>query len=493
MKGLAVVFLALFVALLSQANASSFVNFGVRASSAPIGSINLPTVGLTALYSVLQQRGYAGPCLRVQRTSDNAQLDIQFLNGVCDVASAMTFAGAGSAFVIKWYDQTGNGYHATASVGNAPKFSSVNIYGSIPGISINPDNSNQMFDLPTALTMDSRNQTEISVQMMESAGFSLGQAAVWLIGADTNKGVALSMNVLNDKIFYAGTSADTGFYSYSSQPSVTAVTASATGKTYQLNSQLKTGIGATLAATTTGGFIGNLARGGGNEYWGQQYILAIYSTVISQPTLASNISTLMTKFNIPTTYNYRIVFDGDSITRGVGAILFQNNPYQTKPLLNSSVYIRTIGVDGTNLSMMRSNEPQSITGSYDASLTKNVVLISGGTNDICNSGSNGTTLFTGTLEPYVATAKAAGYQVVVGTLIYNTLCSAGQNTERIAYNNLVRANNVTDGYVIADYDAITQLQFPQTPGYSADGTHPTTIGYSLMATTASNALNTIIP
>lgn len=55
---------------------------------------------------------YAGPCLRVRRSSDNAQLDIGFAGGHLDVSALLAFVGTASGTVATWYDQSGNGRHA---------------------------------------------------------------------------------------------------------------------------------------------------------------------------------------------------------------------------------------------------------------------------------------------------------------------------------------------------------------------------------------------
>lgn len=49
---------------------------------------------------------YTGACIRVQRSSDNTQQDIGFLNGFLDTASLNTFVGVGTGTVVTWYDQS---------------------------------------------------------------------------------------------------------------------------------------------------------------------------------------------------------------------------------------------------------------------------------------------------------------------------------------------------------------------------------------------------
>lgn len=53
---------------------------------------------------------------RVRRSSDSAEQDIGFSGGLVDTAALLSFTGAGDGFVTTWYDQSGNGYHATQTV-----------------------------------------------------------------------------------------------------------------------------------------------------------------------------------------------------------------------------------------------------------------------------------------------------------------------------------------------------------------------------------------
>ena len=58
---------------------------------------------------------YTGPLIRVRRSSDDTELDIAASVDGIDSASLLTFVGAGSGYVTKIYDQSGNGNHATQS------------------------------------------------------------------------------------------------------------------------------------------------------------------------------------------------------------------------------------------------------------------------------------------------------------------------------------------------------------------------------------------
>jgi hypothetical protein len=69
----------------------------------------LPTVA----YSVRRiSKTYHGFCMRVRRSTDNAQLDIGFdVNGDLDTTYMKNFIGTATGYVAIWYDQTNSGRH----------------------------------------------------------------------------------------------------------------------------------------------------------------------------------------------------------------------------------------------------------------------------------------------------------------------------------------------------------------------------------------------
>jgi hypothetical protein len=49
-------------------------------------------------------------CIRIRRSSDNTEMDIGFFGNIIDNSAITIFVGSNSAYVVKWYDQSGNGY-----------------------------------------------------------------------------------------------------------------------------------------------------------------------------------------------------------------------------------------------------------------------------------------------------------------------------------------------------------------------------------------------
>jgi hypothetical protein len=71
----------------------------------------------TFAYSLRKLRSaYTGACLRVRRSSDNAEQDIGFVDNALDTASLLSFVGAGNGFVTTWYNQAQNTYNMVQTV-----------------------------------------------------------------------------------------------------------------------------------------------------------------------------------------------------------------------------------------------------------------------------------------------------------------------------------------------------------------------------------------
>jgi len=79
--------------------------------------------GAAAAYSLRKlSSSYSGSAIRVRRSSDNTEQDINFnVFGELDTVSLLDFAGAGDAFVKTWYSQTGSNDATQTATGSQPK------------------------------------------------------------------------------------------------------------------------------------------------------------------------------------------------------------------------------------------------------------------------------------------------------------------------------------------------------------------------------------
>ena len=84
-----------------------------------------------AAYSVRQLKGSATLCMRVQRTGDNAQADIGFVDGWLDETALSAHVGANTGLVIAFYDQSGNGIDLINMV--APKIVDAGVVNKVNG------------------------------------------------------------------------------------------------------------------------------------------------------------------------------------------------------------------------------------------------------------------------------------------------------------------------------------------------------------------------
>lgn len=74
---------------------------------------------------------YAGSAVRIRRSSDNAESDIGFTaGGDFDTSAAATHIGAGTGYIVTWYDQSGNGLDVTQSTADAqPTYAAAGLLG----------------------------------------------------------------------------------------------------------------------------------------------------------------------------------------------------------------------------------------------------------------------------------------------------------------------------------------------------------------------------
>jgi hypothetical protein len=99
---------------------------------------------------------YSGACLRVKRTSDNVEQDINFVssspNALLDTAALLTFAGANTCVVCRWYFQDGSGkYFEQTTIANMPRIvnaGTLDTRNSIPAIIF--DGNDDFMEVPSS-------------------------------------------------------------------------------------------------------------------------------------------------------------------------------------------------------------------------------------------------------------------------------------------------------------------------------------------------------
>lgn len=131
MKNLIILFLLVTHACIAQFNPIFFYK-----SSSRVAPVLDSYPGAKVAFSLRKVRtAYSGNCLRVRRSSDNAESDIGFNStGSIDSVSLLSFVGANDGFVTKWYDQSGNSLDAFQTINaNQPRIVLAGVIESING------------------------------------------------------------------------------------------------------------------------------------------------------------------------------------------------------------------------------------------------------------------------------------------------------------------------------------------------------------------------
>lgn len=91
---------------------------------------------------------YSGDCIKVRRSSDNAEQDIGFVNNYLDTNSLKTFVGANDGAVVTWYNQASDSFDLDSLSGNAPRIviaGDIHYEGNLPAIKYTDTNNERLF------------------------------------------------------------------------------------------------------------------------------------------------------------------------------------------------------------------------------------------------------------------------------------------------------------------------------------------------------------
>lgn len=101
------------------------------------GSLPLDNLSAEVAYSMrLLRTAYSGNCLRLRRSTDNAESDFGFVNGVVDTAGIATWLGAATGTLRAWYDQSGNGRDLVQATNAFQPRYQANVQNGIPCVRI---------------------------------------------------------------------------------------------------------------------------------------------------------------------------------------------------------------------------------------------------------------------------------------------------------------------------------------------------------------------
>jgi len=461
-------------------------------------SIKIPA-GANAIVAFKRFGDYNGPCIRVARASDGAQLDIGFdANGNVDTAAWAAFAGVSRTFIVTRYDQSGSGNHPTQpTAANRPTFVPSNAWEGM--LSCTHDSGpggsgpSKHLILPDTFTFNRQSQTVFIVEAPNStwnqnALFELGKDATTRMVVFTGTTPALRM------ICDAGGSIDIP-KTAQARPQILGWRFSPTAlTTYYKNTS--GAFAAKAAGTAIGGRLGGTTvNGTGFNYRGESYCFISYPRPLSDQEVADLRGALAAAYPAaaPQAFTRTLIIDGDSISEGYGATDLVNN---------FRILVRDLGAAGLDV------YNQSVFGTvsntiYDSRLTryagidkvagKTAALFCVGSNDI-NAGLTAANAWQDGngkgILPHILYMKSIGIAPAVGTILNRVPINGSPSklAELNALNATIRDNAATYGYPVADYAAIPQLANPSDVSMFPDGTHPSSPAYALMEQVARPAV-----
>lgn len=228
------------------------------------------------------------------------------------------------------------------------------------------------------------------------------------------------------------------------------------------------------------------------------YFLA-YNAAHSQSQMAEVCKSLQVQANrkgFPyTTAKKFVLFQGDSITSGLGVV---NGYAYLASMSNSIPHLNTaqIALGGRRLELDNGgvisvvNMLATVNGYLSVNSKTKVLSLLIGANDLgLGTYATGADYYAA-LKSCCLLIKSMGWKVCLGTIIANS--SSTINTKRNACNTLIRGDN-SFWDALADYD--TTAMGVDANGsdatYFIDGTHPTAYGHYLMAPVCATALNSL--
>lgn len=183
-------------------------------------------------------------------------------------------------------------------------------------------------------------------------------------------------------------------------------------------------------------------------------------------------------------YNYNIVADGNS---HVVADFYDSSVKQpvrdgvldavVTPDATQYDFIN-MGHNGWSTTDLSARAANDIDLLYESALTtNNIVIFWEGTNDISILGKTDVQAYAN-IKSYCQARKAAGWRVIVATIMPRNGGGANHETYRTSVNTSIRTNAISEGWAdaVADVGGDASLQNPSNTTYFRDGLHLTQAG-----------------
>lgn len=445
---------------------------GISAPSLPATLPSIATAPQTAYGTTILVSGYSGPCVRVRRASDATEQDIGFVNGVIDMAAAISFAAGSELTITTWYDQSANGFHATqTTVANQPRLRPENEWRDIQGITFDgfAESSGgtkvqKYLSLPVGVTTNRRAISEFKVIAPKS---SYNDVATRENGSTTTR--MIEYTALGAAgVSVTGSSAVTGTKFWRGNPSVNGFRANASNTIIYTDETIST-LAAPAAGSATGGVIGGTLANTDFPYRGEWFASVSYADDIGSTDADAVRAALKSAYSVSYDQTDLIVVEGDSGPEGTSDNFCFNTIRQVLPNLVRDVHMVNVAVHGTTASTEYARRAAKIAGANRTVTGKKILTLSMGSNDL-NASVTGANLYNNSVLPYVQYAQGLGFEVIVSTILPRVDFTEGgaKDNERLAYNQLLRDNEAAEGFYLADYVALPELE---TVAATADTTY----------------------
>lgn len=447
------------------------------------GALPLAAYGNARLTSA-----YSGPCWRVVRPSDSAELDIGFSGQWVDEAALSAFLGTETGRLRTWYDLTGNGLHmdqATAGLRAYVK----------PGLGVGGGAApvfmaTSEYTLPAGISLDRRNAEFCGV--LENPILK-SQWAAFEIGTVSNANLNIFGNAAGSM---QGRPSTTFAPKTQTKPSWYNQRGSSTGAVLEQDTESGTGAAPTTS-TSSGGFLGRIVPSG-YGLRGMLAFAAFYNRVLSIDERADIKTACDSLWDCISTGGV-LMLNGDSIlASSTAATLFDGIGHRLYPLLNNKPKVFNFSGGGEQLVNDLVGGTSNFTTDEGAVLSRytsdrRVVFVFKGTNDMGVAGRTPAQVYAD-LQSYCGSVRSGGGLVIVATLLPRTAYGLSSAANFDAFNADVRANwaSFADGFV--DYAAHPIMGAAGAASdltLYLDGLHPTPYGNSLLAEYAAPEINRV--
>jgi lysophospholipase L1-like esterase len=207
--------------------------------------------------------------------------------------------------------------------------------------------------------------------------------------------------------------------------------------------------------------------------------LALVSIALSGPACAQ----------APSQGSLNLLFDGDSISAGLGASQGHGLDLQTASAIGGAVELHNVSDGGRPVWQCLRLYPDLVEPKFDPTRTYNIIAFHAGDNDVAQGRDAQQTY--AAFTAYVTAAHQQGWKVIVTTELRRFKFSASEQRELEGYNALLISNK-------AGADAVIDLNADPRLGenahrtdpslFTSDGIHPSDGGYSIIAQMLSQAV-----